>query len=142
MGIAVGGLASPRWGSGPRWHRVLAPAALGMGLAMLAVGGLHWLPRATAVPGAFVLVGLVGLCGGLFLIPVESFIQTRPDPARRGAVLSAANFVVFGGIMLSGPISNLFNALLPPTLGMALVGGLAVALSLVIHRALRRAAWA
>jgi len=142
MGIAGGGLLSPRWAKGGNWHRVLAPAGVGMGLAMLAVPALRWLPGAWLLPGAFVLVGLVGFFGGIFLIPVESFIQTRPDPARRGAVLAAANFAVFAGIMLSGPLSNLLNAHLAPTASMGLVGALAVALSLLLGHRLRRAAWA
>jgi acyl-[acyl-carrier-protein]-phospholipid O-acyltransferase/long-chain-fatty-acid--[acyl-carrier-protein] ligase len=142
LGIATGGLLSPRWARGERWHRVLAPAGAGMGLAMLALPALSWLPGSARLPGAFVLVGLIGLFGGLFLIPVESFIQTRPPAARRGAILAAANFAVFGGIMLSGPLSNFFNAHWVPTTGMGLVGGFSLLLSAGIAVLLRRAPWA
>jgi acyl-[acyl-carrier-protein]-phospholipid O-acyltransferase/long-chain-fatty-acid--[acyl-carrier-protein] ligase len=113
-----------------------------MGLAMLALPALSWLPGSARLPGAFVLVGLIGLFGGLFLIPVESFIQTRPPAARRGAILAAANFAVFGGIMLSGPLSNFFNAHWVPTTGMGLVGGFSLLLSAGIAVLLRRAPWA
>jgi len=142
MGIAAGGLLSPRWAKGPDWHRVLAPSAAGMGLAMMALPGLRWLPHGAAVWAAFVLMGIVGFFGGIFLIPVESFIQTRPDAARRGAILAAANFAVFGGIMLSGPLSNVLNATCSPTTGMGLVGALALALSFGMRATLRRAQWA
>lgn len=141
-GIATGGLLSPLWAKGRTWHRVLAPSAAGMGLAMAAAPALRWLPGTAQLPGAFALMAVVGLFGGLFLIPVEAFIQTRADPARRGAVLAAANFAVFGGIMLTGPLSNLLNAHLAPTTGMGLVGGLALLLAAGMGSLLRRAPWA
>jgi len=141
-GIAAGGILSPRWAKGEDWHRVLGPAGAGMGLAMMVLPALRLLPAPLVVPAVFVAVGLVGLFGGIFLIPVESFIQRRPEASRRGAVLAAANFAVFGGIMLSGPLSNLLNAHWAPTTGMCAVGCLALALSLGMRALLRSAPWA
>jgi acyl-[acyl-carrier-protein]-phospholipid O-acyltransferase/long-chain-fatty-acid--[acyl-carrier-protein] ligase len=89
----------------------------------------------------FGLIALVGVFGGLFLIPVESFIQTRPAPACRGAVLAAANFAVFGGILLSGPLSNVLNALWLPTASFAGVGVFSLALSLAIKVGSGRCRW-
>ncbi|HLO65983.1 MAG TPA: MFS transporter [Holophaga sp.] len=139
MGIAAGGILSPRLSRGPRWHRVLAPYGAGMGLAMVLVPALRVLPPGAALPGAFLLMAAIGFFGGVVLIPVESFIQTRPEPARRGAVLAAANFAVFAGILLSGPLSNLLNDHLRPTTAMGLVGVLAAGISLVLGAAARRA---
>jgi hypothetical protein len=59
---------------------------------------------------------------------VESFIQVRAAPDRKGSVLAATNFVVFIGILLSGFLANLFNAVWRPTTGFGLAG----VLSLVI----------
>jgi MFS family permease len=138
LGVGVGGLSSARLAKGVRWHRVLAPAGAGMGLAMLALAAAPLLPGPVRLPGFFLLMALVGAFGGLFMIPVESFIQVRPDPARRGAVLAAANFAVFGGILLSGPLSSLLNALWRPTVSFAVVGVFALALSPVIRTVLGR----
>ena len=138
MGIGLGGLGSAKLAKGVRWHRVLAPAAACMGLAMLAIAAAPALPGPVRLPGFFLLVGLVGVFGGLFLIPVESFIQVRPDPARRGAVLAAANFAVFAGILLSGPLSSLLNTIWRPTVSFAAVGAFSLVLSLVIRAVLRR----
>jgi len=62
------------------------------------------------------------VAGGVFLIPVESFIQVRAAPERKGAILAATNFVVFIGIMLSGFLANLFNAAWRPTTSFGLAG--------------------
>ncbi len=141
LGIGLGGLASARLTRGRAWHRTLVPASAVMGLVMLALAGVPLLPGPARVPACFALVGLVGVFGGLFLIPVESFIQTRPDPGRRGAVLAAANFAVFGGILLSGPLSNLFNAWWLPTTSFAFVGAFSLVLSVLIQAVLRKSTW-
>jgi hypothetical protein len=138
VGIGAGGLLSARLAKGVRWHRVLVPAGACMGLAMLALAAAPLLSGPVRLPGFFLLMALVGGFGGLFLIPVESFIQVRPDPARRGAVLAAANFAVFGGILLSGPLSSLLNALWRPTVSFAVVGALTLSLSLAIRAVLGR----
>ena len=130
LGIGAGGLLCSRWAKGPRWHRVLVPAGIGMGVAMLAVVMVPQLPLGARMPTCFVLMALVGVFGGLFLIPVESFIQTRPDATRRGAVLAAANFVEFAGILLSGPFANYLNGRWAPTTSFGIAGALAVVLSL------------
>jgi MFS family permease len=137
LGIGAGGMLCARWAKGPRWHRVLAPAGVGMGLTMLAVTGVPRLGAAAQLPACFLLMALVGVFGGLFLIPVESFIQTRPEPGRRGAVLAAANFVEFAGILLSGPMANALNARWAPTTSFGLAGALAVVLSVGIGLNLR-----
>lgn len=142
VGIAAGGLASSWLAKGPRWHRILAPAGMGMGAAMAAMPLAHGLPRGQEVSAVFALMGAVGVFGGLFLIPVESFIQTRCDPARRGAVLAAANFAVFGGILASGAVSNLLNAHWAPTSSMGIVGAAAFLLCAGAGLLLGRASWA
>jgi len=141
LGIGAGGMLCARWAKGPRWHRVLAPAAVAMGLVMLLVPCVPLLPGPWRLPAAFLLMAAVGTAGGLFLIPVESFIQTRPEPGRRGAVLAAANFVEFAGILLSGPIANFLNARWAPTTSFGLVGAFSVALGAVLFAVLRGRRW-
>jgi MFS family permease len=129
VGLGVGGLISGRIASGDRWSRILGPAGMLMGVVMLALATVPRLATAAQVPMVFVLVGLMGIFGGMFLIPVESFIQVRPLPDRKGAILAAANFVVFAGILISGLISNVLNAHLSPTNSFGVVGVLSIVVS-------------
>jgi len=137
-GVAVGGLLSSRLARGKRWYRVLSPCALGMGLAMLGVWGATLLPGSWQLPIIFPLLGIAGLFGGLMLVPCEAFIQVRPVPERKGAVIAAANFAVFTGIMLSGlaaeGLLHLLN--LAPTTCFAPVGALALLMAGVLAVAL------
>jgi len=104
IGVAGGGVLGARWAQGKHWCRVLTPAAFGMALAM---GGVWLLPDlglgAAEIPTLLVLLGLTGLFAGLIMIPCGSFIQVRPKPERKGAVISAANFATMGGVLLAGP---------------------------------------
>ncbi len=128
VGIAVGGVLAGFISKGERWHRVLAPSAGGMAAGMLLVGAL---PHAATGVGAWVyglLLFGVGVAGGLFLVPIESFVQVRPPEGRKGRVIACANFAAFAGILIAGDLFNLMNNALRPTACYAAMGvGMAVA---------------
>ena len=50
----------------------------------------------------FALFAFSGICGGLYLIPLVSFIQVRPAATEKGKTLGISNFLCFSGILLSG----------------------------------------
>jgi MFS family permease len=138
VGFAVGGGISSKLAAGERWYRVLVPGALFMA-ALMAV--MPWVPRLSlaAQPAAlFVLIGLIGIGGGIIMVPCESFIQMRPALEKKGAVIAAANFAAFAGILFSGPVANLLNAHLDPTDSFGVIGLLAWCVGVGIMVALRR----
>jgi len=131
-GVAAGGLLSSRLAKGRYWYRVLSPAAIGMGASMLWVANVPLMPGWLRLPLLLVLFIAAGTMGGLLLVPCEAFIQVRPAAEVRGAVIAAANFAVFTGIVLSGPIQNSLLAHMAPTTCFAALGGLAMAVGLVL----------
>jgi hypothetical protein len=138
VGFALGGGLSSKLAAGERWHRVLVPGALVMSALMAA---MHWVPDLSlaAQPTAlFVLIGLIGIGGGIIMVPCESFIQMRPPLAKKGAVIAAANFAAFSGILLSGPVANVLNAHLLPTDSFAVIGLLAWAVGVGVLIAFSR----
>ena len=136
VGIAVGGVFAARVARGERWHRVLAPAALLMGALMGLMALVPMLPAGLRLPGVFALLGATGLAGGALLIPCESFIQVRAKPHRKGAVLAAANFIIFTGLVLSGPVANELNERLRPTSVFGVLAVMSVVLGGVLMFAL------
>ena len=122
VGVALGGVLAGFVSKGERWHGVLAPSAGGMALGMLCIGGLSWLPCGSSMWPYMVLLLAVGVSGGLFLIPVESFVQVRPPADRKGRVIACANFVVFAGILVAGPAFNVMNNWWRPTTCYAAMG--------------------
>jgi hypothetical protein len=133
VGVAIGGILSAKLATGPRWHRVLAPAAWGIGGFLLLLIGVPSLPTSLHLDALLLSLALAGIAGGLFLIPLESFIQVRPAPAEKGSIISAANFAAFTGMLLAGPASIFLNRTLLPTVSMALIGGVTLLVGVWLH---------
>lgn len=121
IGIAAGGYASTRLAVGPRWQRVLVPAVLLHALFVLLLSGAALLPAAVRLWAMFPLLVLLGGAGGRLMIPCESFIQVRPAPNEKGAVIAAANFVVFCFIILAGVLQFGLARVLSPVACLAWV---------------------
>lgn len=137
-GIAVGGIISSRLVPITRWYRVVWPLCLAMSLAMLMMTAVPYLPQALHVAMLYVLTFLLGCFGGGILIPMESFLQIRPPAVRKGAVLSAINFIVFSGILSSGLLSNVLNARWKPTEAFGVMGLASLAVTAILFRLFRR----
>ncbi|WP_456386442.1 MFS transporter [Desulfolithobacter sp.] len=132
VGVCGGALMAGRWTTVWRWTHVLAPGALGMGMCMAGAGLLvHW-GGSAIYPALLAILGCAGWCGGLFLIPVSSAIQIRPDASRRGRIIAAANFLSFSGMWCSGRIYSLLDRALAPSSAMVILGLGAVVVAGVI----------
>jgi MFS family permease len=141
IGLALGGLLSAQFAKGVRWFRVLIPAGIVMGLLMLAIGGVPALPATLQVPLLYLLIGLTGMAGGLFLIPCESFLQIRPAPARKGAVWASANFASFSGMAVASLLYIPLTAL-RPTVAYAVLGVASLLFMAWMTLEFRRKEWA
>lgn len=138
VGIAAGGILAARLAVGRRWYRVLVPACLVLSVLTAAVGGVPYLPAGLRVPLLFALLGLAGVAVGVFMIPCESFIQVRAAPEEKGAVIAAANFAIFCGIILSGLLVYALDKVMKPTTFFASITMVSVPVAVWLHFALRR----
>ncbi len=102
-GVGVGGLISNAVIRRCRWDLIMMPLALAIGVIFCIMALAPLFPAAAQVPLIFLMLGLAGIIGGLMVIPSQAFLQLRPRPERRGAVIAACNFAVFSGILISGP---------------------------------------
>jgi len=69
------------------------------------------------------LVTLIGLFGGLYLVPLDSYIQIQSPKMYRGQVVATSNILGFFGVLLSAGALYLFNVIwaLPPDRGFSLI---------------------
>jgi acyl-[acyl-carrier-protein]-phospholipid O-acyltransferase / long-chain-fatty-acid--[acyl-carrier-protein] ligase len=132
LGIGIGGLISSRFTKGSRWYRILIPAGLGMSLCMGLVASVPYLPYELGEITLFASIGCVGLFGGLFMIPLESFIQIRPSSKSKGTVWASANFIIFTGIIVSGSVGNFLNSHFEPTQGFGIMSAFSFLVSLFL----------
>ena len=139
FGIAAGGLLSVYLAKKVKWYRLLAPAAAVMAICMMAVGAVPYFAESAKLACLLAVLAFLGIAGGVFMIPLESFIQVRPAADRKGATIAAANFAAFSGMLLSGPTLNLFNAMtITPTSDFAIMGVMAMAVAILLFIFLRK----
>lgn len=137
-GICVGSLLAGL-GTPESWRRLLPWAAAGIGLALIAAWFFANLHKTfgDATPALFATYGFAGLCGGLYIIPVSSFIQVRPGAGEKGRVLGTNNCLSFMAIMLAGPAYWVLH-FVPASTGHLLIGLGTLLVAAVFALAIRR----
>jgi predicted MFS family arabinose efflux permease len=108
IGVAVGSLIVTRITKKVRWYHVLVPAGILMTVCMLSV---MFVPHLPAPVRKWVMIGALGLAGvggGMFLVPLSSFIQIRPSPDIKGRIIAASYFADFSSMLISGGVYYLF----------------------------------
>lgn len=134
LGICGGSFLAARISSVRRWVHVPAPACLSMGLCLLLASLAPLFPDALRYGLVFVLLALAGVAGGVFIIPIASYIQVRPAPSDKGKIISAASFGAFVAIFLAGQLFDLFLLALSPSGMMATCGLATMAVSALFYR--------
>lgn len=120
VGIGTGSIAAG-WLSGdvvdlglvPCGAASLGVCSIGLGLAHSFTANLAWLAGA-------------GLAGGLFIVPLNAFLQERAEPTEKGRLLATNNFVNMIGVVLASGALYLFHDLLHWTPSY-IIGALGVA---------------
>ncbi|MBN1915144.1 MAG: MFS transporter [Parachlamydiales bacterium] len=71
-----------------------------------------------------VFLFFLGIAGGIFIIPFDSFIQFRSPQAKMGQIIAASNFLSFLGVLLAAMLLYLFSEvfLLSASTGFLLFG--------------------
>jgi acyl-[acyl-carrier-protein]-phospholipid O-acyltransferase/long-chain-fatty-acid--[acyl-carrier-protein] ligase len=110
-GIAAGSVLSAILSKGRKWSSLLVPAAVVMTAAMFLVAFVPSMSDVLLKPVLISALAVLGTAGGLFFIPLASFIQIRPASDIKGRVIAAANFAGDCGILISGTVLYLFNRL-------------------------------
>jgi acyl-[acyl-carrier-protein]-phospholipid O-acyltransferase/long-chain-fatty-acid--[acyl-carrier-protein] ligase len=111
VGIAVGSLLAARLSKGPRWYNVLVPSAAAMTVAMFVVAMVPHLPQSARKTVIVTTLGMLGIAGGVYSVPLSGFLQFRPARKVVGKIIAVGNFADFVGILISGGVFYLLNRL-------------------------------
>ncbi len=103
VGICIGALIGGKRDAAS-WRQSMIPAGLGIAAGLLAAAFSPLLPGLFRLPYLLPVFILTGLCGGIYLIPLASFIQVRPKIEEKGKVLGISNFASFIGTVLVGMV--------------------------------------
>lgn len=96
LGIGLGSMAAGRL-SGDKVELGLVPlGALGMGVFALLLAACS-----PAYPYVAAALMLLGFSGGLFIVPLQAFVQHKSGVAETGRLLATSNFLSTAGILLA-----------------------------------------
>lgn len=96
VGIGLSSLATGYF-SGARIRLNLLPIGLLGMLLIFALLGMGTLP----LPLVYILLFVLGIAAGVYIVPVNTYIQTLCPKNRLGEVMAAENFLSFVGILLA-----------------------------------------
>jgi acyl-[acyl-carrier-protein]-phospholipid O-acyltransferase/long-chain-fatty-acid--[acyl-carrier-protein] ligase len=139
VGVCIGSFLAAKIASGPGWHKVMGPAVLVMGTGLAATWAAVLLgPESMHLALIIMALVVAGCGGGLFLIPLASFIQLRPSADQKGKIIAVSNFTAFSGIFLSGTCFEFLNKALAPSTAMLVLGVAAAVASMFFSFSFKR----
>jgi len=133
VGIGLGSFLAGRLSGRNVELGVVPLGALGIALSALALGTL-----AAGVAGVCLIVLVVGVSAGLFVVPINAWIQFRAPRDRLGEILAASSFLSWIGVILAAALIHGMTeaAGLSAREGFVLIGWLTLALTILTLRVL------
>jgi acyl-[acyl-carrier-protein]-phospholipid O-acyltransferase/long-chain-fatty-acid--[acyl-carrier-protein] ligase len=132
LGIGMGAFVAGKLSGRNVEFGIVPMGAFGL---TVCVFGLAVLPHGIATTLA--LVALAGFSAGLYIVPLEAFIQLRSPPDRRGEIIAANGFLSWIGVLLAAVFMLVFDALgLSPALGFFVMSVLTLGLTVAALRVL------
>jgi len=128
VGIGLGAFLAGKLSGRNVEFGVVPLGAIGLTVSALGLG-----LTGTGKVSSFTLIFLMGLSGGLFIVPIHSFIQLRSPKKRRGQILAASNFLGWVGVLLASGLIYLVCGILGASAKQMFIvmGGLTFVLSVI-----------
>lgn len=127
LGIGTGCMVAGKI-SGKAVELALVPlAAIGITVALFLLDYVS-----ASLFGVMGCILVLGLLGGFYQIPLDSYIQVQTPSNRRGQIIAATNVLSFGGVLLSSALIYFNKAVLEidPDKGFSIMGFFSAAVAL------------
>lgn len=129
IGIGLGAFLAGKL-SGDNVELGLVPiGSVGLGVFSMALYFTHH-SFALTLAGFF----LLGLAGGIFIVPLQAFLQARAGEQSKGRVIAASNVLTFTGVALGAGVFWLLSTPLhlQPYQGIVVMGAVSIAVTVYI----------
>jgi acyl-CoA synthetase (AMP-forming)/AMP-acid ligase II/MFS family permease/acyl carrier protein len=104
LGVVIGAMAAGKVIARDNGLWVTPGATAALGLFLCLSGLAPFLPEHGRIIFLLSMLACAGVAGGLMMVPLGSFFQTRPAPQKRGRVIAAAGFASSVGLLAAGII--------------------------------------
>jgi len=105
IGIGFGSLAAGYLSGGKIELGLIPIGSIGMSIFGIALAKPELSQNAVIA-----LLASIGFVAGFFIVPVMALIQHRPDPAKKGGIIAAANLLSFVGVALASAIYHVMTS--------------------------------
>ena len=99
IGIGLGSLVTGYLSDAKIEYGLILVGAVGM-----TIFGFLSASHGISLERAAAYLGLLGFFGGFYAVPLNALIQHRPDPARKGGIIAAANLISFVGVFAAAGV--------------------------------------
>ncbi len=129
LGIALGSYLAGKVSKSRVELGVSCLAGILIGVVLLLLAGLSH-----SLISVLILLTSLGLFGGFFIVPFDSFIQIFSPSEKRGQVIAATNFLSFCGVLLASLALYIYSEFLEvsPAEGFGITGWITLLFSLFI----------
>jgi len=133
FGIALGSIISGKLSKKEVHLGVSAFAIVAMAFSVFLIPMFS-----SSIGMVFSTLCVIGLLGGLYQIPLESYMQMHCPSEKRGKVVAAANFLSFAGVLLAPISMMIFEKVLflSPAAGFVMLGFVLIGASAFFVRGL------
>ncbi len=104
LGIALGSFIAGRISRKRIELGLSCMAGFGIGLFFILISLLS-----SSLVAVIACLFAIGILGGIYIVPLDTFIQLKSDGAKRGQTIAAANFLSFTGVLIASFALYFFN---------------------------------
>lgn len=122
LGVVAGSLIAGKIIARDHGLWTAPPATAALAIFMCLTGAAALLAGWQQLAYVLTMLALCGVAGGMMMVPLESFFQTRPAAEHRGQVIAAAWFAGFMGILLGSMAYIPLQKWVQPTTVFLMVG--------------------
>lgn len=108
IGALIGGRQTP-----DSWRKFMVPSLLGLAFFLFLAGCTPSIPQDFQLLWFSFSLLSSGICGGIYIIPIASFLQVHPKDHEKGKVLAASNFYSFLSMAVFGALFFAISQLPP-----------------------------
>lgn len=135
VGIGIGSWLAGKLSGRSVEFGIVPMGAVGMAVMAIGLGtmGIAGPIGGSGLTMVFVMIFLFGISCGLFIVPIDAFIQLRSPDAIRGKIVAASGFLGWIGVLIASGLIGLFCGVLgvPASTMFLALGILTLVLALV-----------
>jgi acyl-[acyl-carrier-protein]-phospholipid O-acyltransferase/long-chain-fatty-acid--[acyl-carrier-protein] ligase len=105
LGIGIGAVLAGKMSAKKVEYGLIPFGAIGLGVSALCFG----ISQTESLGVALAFMALMGVCGGILVVPLKTILQWYSPPERRGAIIALDNVASFAGVLV-GSVAGYFMA--------------------------------